>query len=140
LRRAGEGAVGSRGQHLVALARGPARALRRERVALNQKTREIRASSERGLAERRAFQRRLALVVLSRAARRAAGAEANSRREALRRAEVAFRAHEPERTLERGYALAEDPDGEPLTSAKAARAAEEISLRFADGRIRVRET
>jgi hypothetical protein len=68
--------VGARSRHLVALARGPARALRRERIALNQKTREIRASSERGLAERRAFQRRIAVVVLDRAARRAAGAEA----------------------------------------------------------------
>jgi exodeoxyribonuclease VII large subunit len=133
LRRAGEGAVGARSRHLVALARGPARALRRERIALNQKTREIRASSERGLAERRAFQRRIAVVVLDRAARRAAGAEASSRREALRRAEVAFRAHEPERTLERGYALAEDAGGEPVTSAAAAIAAGRVKLRFADG-------
>jgi exodeoxyribonuclease VII large subunit len=138
LRRAGEGAVGNRSRHLVALARGPERALRRERIALNQKTREIRASSERGLVERRAFQRRLALVVLSRAARRAAGAEADSRREALRRAEVAFRAHEPERTLERGYALAEDAGGEPVTSAAAAIAVGRVGLRFADGRVEAR--
>jgi exodeoxyribonuclease VII large subunit len=135
LRRAGEGAVGARNRHLAALARGPARALRRERIALNQKTREIRASSERGLAERRAFQRRLALVVLARAAGRAAGAEASNRREALRRAEVAFRAHEPERTLERGYALAEDSEGEPVTSAAGALAAGRVRLRFADGRV-----
>lgn len=139
LRRVAERAVGSRSRHLISLARGPARALRRERGALNQKTREIRAASERGLAERRAFQRRLSTVVLARAARRAASAEADSRREALRRAEVALRAHEPERTLERGYALAETADGEPLTSAAAARAADEINLRFSDGRIRVRE-
>jgi len=139
LRRAAERAVGSRSRHLVSLARGPARALRRERGALNQKTREIRAASERGLEGRRAFQRRLATVVLARAARRAAGAEADGRREALRRAQVALRAHEPERTLERGYALAETPDGEPLASAAAARAADEINLRFSDGRIRVRE-
>jgi len=139
LRRAAERAVGTRSRHLVSLARGPARALRRERGALNQKTREIRAASERGLAERRGFQRRLATVVLARAARRAAGAEADSRREALHRAAVALRAHEPERTLERGYALAETTDGEPLTSAAAARAADEINLRFSDGRIRVRE-
>jgi exodeoxyribonuclease VII large subunit len=52
---------------------------------------------------------------------------------------MTLRAHEPERTLERGYALAEDAGGEPVTSAAAARAADEISLRFADGRIRVRE-
>jgi exodeoxyribonuclease VII large subunit len=134
LRRAGEGAVGVRSRHLVSLARGPARALRRERIALNQKTREIRAASERGLAERRSFQRRIAVVVLDRAARRAAGAEANSRREALHRAQVAFRAHDPERTLERGYALAEDEDGEPITSAAAARELDRINLRFADGR------
>jgi exodeoxyribonuclease VII large subunit len=140
LRRAGEGAIGARSRHLVALSRGPARALRRERAALNQKVREIRAASERGVGGRRAFQRRIATTVLGRAARRAAEAEADSRREALRRAAVALRAHEPERTLERGYALAEAPDGEPLTSAEAARAADEISLRFADGRIRVRET
>jgi exodeoxyribonuclease VII large subunit len=135
LRRVGGGAVGTRSRHLVALARGPARALRRERVALNQKTREMRAASERGLGERLSFQRRVALVVLDRVARRAAGAEASSRREALRRAEVAFRAHEPERTLERGYALAEDSGGEPVTSAAAAIAAGNVRLRFADGRV-----
>jgi exodeoxyribonuclease VII large subunit len=140
LRRVGEGAVGARSRHLVALARGPARALKRERAALNQKTREIRAAAERGVVERLDFQRRLASVVLSRAARRAAGPEAQGRREALRRAEVAFRAHEPERTLDRGYALAETVEGEPVTSVAAARAVDEISLRFADGRIRVRET
>jgi exodeoxyribonuclease VII large subunit len=133
LRRAGEGAIGVRNRHLVALARGPARALRRERAALNQKTREIRAASERGLAERLSFQRRIALVVLGRAARRAAGAEADSRREGLRRAEVAFRAHDPQRTLERGYALAEDAAGEPVTSTAAAIAAGRVKLRFADG-------
>jgi exodeoxyribonuclease VII large subunit len=138
LRRAGESAIGNRSRHLVALARGPARALRRERVALNQKTREMRASSERGLADRRGFQRRIAAVVLGRAARRAAGAEADSRREALRRAAVAFRAHDPERTLERGYALAEDGKGEPVTSAAAAVAAGRVKLRFADGGVKAR--
>ncbi|HXS46184.1 MAG TPA: exodeoxyribonuclease VII large subunit [Solirubrobacterales bacterium] len=133
LRRVSEGAIGNRNRHLVALARGPARALRRERVALNQKTREIRAAAERGLAERRTYQHRIAAVVLGRAAGRAVGAEASSRREALRRAEVAFRAHDPERTLERGYALAEDPGGEPVTSAAVAIAAGRVKLRFADG-------
>ena len=59
------------------------------------------------------------------------------RHDALRRAVVALRAHEPERTLERGYALAEDSAGEPVTSAEPARAAGEISLRFADGRLTV---
>jgi exodeoxyribonuclease VII large subunit len=135
LGRAAEGAVRGRIPHLVALARGPARALRRERLGLNQKTREIRAASERGVAERLGFQRRLATVVLERAHRRAVGADMDRRRAALRRAEVALRAHQPERTLERGYALIENGDGEPVTGVAAARAAAHVKLRFADGRV-----
>jgi exodeoxyribonuclease VII large subunit len=138
LSRAAEGAVRARTPHLVALARGPARALRRERLALNQKTREIRAASERGIAERLGFQRRVAGVVLERAARRAAGAEMERRRAALHRAEVALRAHEPERTLERGYALVENRQGEPVTDVGAASAAERVRLRFADGTVGAR--
>ena len=138
LRRAGDGAVAARTPHLVALARGPARALRRERQALNQRTREMRASSQRGFAERLGFQRRIASVVLERARRRAAGAELERRREALRRAEVTLRAHEPERTLERGYALVEGGGGEPLTSRAGAVAAGRVRLRFADGAVGAR--
>jgi exodeoxyribonuclease VII large subunit len=159
LQRARESAVGARARHLAALARGPARALQRERRSLNQKTREIRAATERRLAERLSYQRRLALTVLGRAQRRAIEevsiAEAENRRravavdrsatamakragEALRRAGVALRAHDPERTLERGYALAETVDGDPVTGAAAAVAAAKIRLRFADGRVRAR--
>jgi exodeoxyribonuclease VII large subunit len=138
LRRAGEGAIGTRSRHLSALARGPARALQRERSALNQKIREIRAAAERGLAERAASQRRIGTVVLERARRRAIGADMEKRREALRRVAVALRAHEPERTLERGYALVEEGTGEPVTTATAAAAAAEVKLRFADGRVRAR--
>ncbi|HEX6455707.1 MAG TPA: exodeoxyribonuclease VII large subunit [Solirubrobacterales bacterium] len=138
LRRAGEGAIGTRSRHLGALARGPARALQRERGKLNQKIREIRAAAERGLGERAASQRRIGTLVLERARRRAAGADMEKRRAALRRAEVALRAHEPERTLERGYALVEDEAGEPLTTAEATAAAGEVKLRFADGRVRAR--
>src|SRR3954451_5790976 len=69
LRRAAEGAVPARTPHLGQLARGPARALRREQLALNQKTREIRASAARGLEGRLKQQRTFALVT-ERAARR----------------------------------------------------------------------
>jgi exodeoxyribonuclease VII large subunit len=138
LRRAADGAVRARTPHLVALARGPGRALRRERLALNQKTREIRAASERGIAERLGFQRRLAGVVLERARRRAAGADMERRREALQRAAVALRAHEPERTLERGYALVEAGDGAAVVSARDAAAAGRVRLRFADGSVGAR--
>jgi exodeoxyribonuclease VII large subunit len=159
LRRGADGAIGARARHLGALARGPARALQRQRAVLNQKTREIRAASERGIAERSAFQRRIVAIVLARARRRAldraeraieaerrhgaaldaaAGRALARRREALHQAAVALRAHDPERTLERGYALAETVDGEPLTSAAAADAAVRFSLRFSDGRVDAR--
>jgi exodeoxyribonuclease VII large subunit len=157
LRRAGEGAIGVRARHLGALARGPARALQRERSGLNQKIREIRAASERSLLQRGAFQRRIATVVLARARQRAiertaaaavaerqrgatiersAARVLERRREALRRAAVTLRAHDPERTLERGYALAESAAGEPVTTADAAVAAGQVRLRFADGRVK----
>jgi exodeoxyribonuclease VII large subunit len=137
LGRVGARAIDSRAPHLAALARGPTRALRREQGALNQRTREIRAVSEKALANRLKEQRTFALV-LDRISDRAAGPDLRRRRDALRQAAVALRAHDPERTLERGYALAEDPSGEPVTSAAAARAADRISLRFSDGRVRVR--
>jgi exodeoxyribonuclease VII large subunit len=157
LRRGADGAIGARARHLGALARGPARALQRQRAVLNQKTREIRAASERRLAERAASQKRIAGLVLERARRRALGRVERAeevgrrhgaaldsaaeralarRREALRQATVALRAHDPERTLERGYALAETEDGEPLTGVAAVAAAERFSLRFSDGRVR----
>ena len=51
---------------------------------------------------------------------------------------IALSAHEPERTLARGYVLVEDRAGEPLASAKAARARRDVRLRFADGRVAAR--
>jgi exodeoxyribonuclease VII large subunit len=138
LRRAGEGAIGSRSRHLGALARGPARALQRERSGLNQKIREIRAASERGLAERVGFQQRIATVVLERSRSRAVGPDMERRREALNRAAVALRAHEPERTLERGYALVEGSAGEPVTTAEGGGAAKTGQTRFSEGSVRAK--
>jgi exodeoxyribonuclease VII large subunit len=66
---------------------------------------------------------------------RAAAASLERRRAALRQAGAMLRAHDPERTLERGYALAETAAGEPVTSAAAATAAGRIRLRFADGEV-----
>ena len=48
---------------------------------------------------------------------------------------LALAAHDPERTLARGYALVESADGAPLGSAAAARRARELSLRFHDGAV-----
>jgi exodeoxyribonuclease VII large subunit len=66
---------------------------------------------------------------------RATSASLERRRAALRQAGAMLRAHDPERTLERGYALAETAEGEPVTSAAAATAAGRVRLRFADGAV-----
>ena len=50
----------------------------------------------------------------------------------LERLALALAAHDPQRTLERGYALVESPDGQPLTTAAGRARARELRLRFAD--------
>ena len=46
---------------------------------------------------------------------------------------MALAAHDPQRTLERGYALVEAAGGAPVTSAAAAAASPELTLRMRDG-------
>ena len=69
---------------------------------------------------------------------RAAGPDVLRRKGELDRLALALAAHDPDRTLERGYALVEDRDGEPVTSASGAREAEALGLRFHDGRVSAR--
>jgi exodeoxyribonuclease VII large subunit len=69
---------------------------------------------------------------------RSASAALHRRRASLRHVDMALRAHEPERTLERGYALAEDAAGRPIAGAAEALAAGRVRLRFADGRVGAR--
>ena len=57
------------------------------------------------------------------------------RAEALATRSAALRAHDPERTLERGYALLLNADGEPLPTAAAARQAARFDIRLADGSV-----
>ena len=49
----------------------------------------------------------------------------------LERLALALTGHDPQRTLERGYVLVQSSDGEPLLAAEAARAADQVGLRFA---------
>src|SRR5205807_9702584 len=79
-------------------------------------------------------------LVLGRTAARAAGPADARRRRDLERLSLALAAHDPGRTLARGYALVEDRGGEPLTSAVAARSAGDVRLRFHDGRLPARVT
>ena len=150
LRRCGGRAVIERARRLEALTRAPAEHLARERRRLHQQLRELRAAGRRGVAERRSAVD-THLLVLGRKARTAeldhrraraaltpaagdlarVGAGAIARRERdLERLGLALAAHDPERTLKRGYALEEGGNGDLVTSAEAARAADHVAIRF----------
>jgi exodeoxyribonuclease VII large subunit len=70
--------------------------------------------------------------VLGRATDRARTSDGAARRRELERLALALAAHDPERTLARGYALVEDRDSRALGSAAAAREARHVRLRFHD--------
>ena len=156
LERHGQVAVLSRARTLAQLSRAPAEHVARHRRHLHQRLRELRASARRRVGdgreranrhgvvlERKAHVARLdrerRLVELTRRAGRLEPKGAMARRaEDLERLALALGAHDPERTLARGYALVEDPTGEPVTSAEGALAARELGLRFHDGHVRAR--
>jgi exodeoxyribonuclease VII large subunit len=147
-----------RARALSALSRAPAEHVARHRRWAHQQVRELRAATRRRLAEgrelaathllvvsrsasRAALEReRDAAAVRSRAGelRRAGDGALNRRTRDLERLALALAAHDPERTLARGYALVEDADGALVTSAEAARAAGAVSVRFHDDRVRAR--
>ena len=154
----GRRAVVDRARAVARMSRAPAEHVTRERTRLHQDLREVRAAARRRISEERALARR-ALLVLERKAdvaaldrarggsallgaaadlERAARTAATRRGRELERLRLAVDAHDPERTLERGYALVEDAGGELVTSAEATRAARDVTLRFADGRVRAR--
>jgi exodeoxyribonuclease VII large subunit len=137
LRDHGRRAVLSRARLLASLSRAPGAHVQRERERLRQHLREIRAGSRRRLAGERERSARRALVLARKAD--AALLDARERRpRELQRLALALAAHDPQRTLERGYAIVESPDGAPLASAREARAARELRLRFADATVAAR--
>ena len=127
----GRRALVDRARALAQLSRAPAQHVGRHRRHLHQLLRELRASARRA-GERRHERTGVHLTVLERSAQRARSSDAHKRRAELERLRLALAAHDPERTLARGYALVADRGGEPLSSASAARAAGELSLRFHD--------
>jgi len=130
-------AVVTRARELVTLSRAPGRHVARERRALHQSLRELRASAARRVAEERAGASGQA-EALDRRAGAAAGAGVASRRAALNAMAAALGAHDPGRVLARGYAIAQDQAGELVTSAAAARKARSLRLRFADDHVDAR--
>ncbi len=155
LERLGRRAVVDRARMLARLSRAPAHHVERHRARLHQALRELRATSRRALVagERSNSSHAVALsrraVAATASSERAAsrvGANASAlertsaaalerRRRDLDRILGTLAAHDPQRTLERGYALLEDPAGEPVTSAEAARASSELTVRLHDGRV-----
>ena len=158
LERQGRRAIVERARALARLSRAPAAHVARHRARLHQHLRELRASARRGVAEgdRATTARGVALARKAQAAavagtrgelrtrsdgaalERTARAALARRRRDLDRLAVALATHDPQRTLERGYALVEDAAGEPVTSAAAARAEPALTLRLHDGRLPVR--
>jgi exodeoxyribonuclease VII large subunit len=134
LRDHGRRAVVSRARTLAALSRAPASHLARQRTRLHQLLRELRAAGRR-CTSRAAAATCTHAATLERAARRGAGAEATGRRRELERLTLALSAHDPERTLARGYALVSDRAGRPLQGAAEAQAAAELTIRFHDGAV-----
>jgi len=121
-----------RAQALARLSRAPGEHVAVQRRRLHQRMREIRAAGRRRIEHERGRSGRKALV-LDRKARASAGdARGATRLSALA---MALAAHDPDRTLERGFALVTDRAGEVVTSAQAARRAGDVRLRFGDAAV-----
>jgi len=132
MRDHGRRAVLSRARLLASLSRAPSSHLDRQRTRLHQQLREIRAGSRRRLDSEREVTLRRAVVLERKDASAALDCRERRPRE-LARLALALAGHDPQRTLERGYALVQAPGGEALPSAAAARDAGKLLLRFADG-------
>jgi exodeoxyribonuclease VII large subunit len=130
----GRRAIIDRARTLSHLSRAPAQHVRRHRAHLHQLTRELRAIGRRACANGRELGG-VHLLVLRRTAARALTSDTTRRRTELERLALALAAHDPDRTLARGYTIATDTSGEPLTSAAAARQAKDLRLRFHDGTV-----
>ena len=134
LRDHGRRAVLTRARMLSTLTRAPEAHIQRQRVRLHQQLREIRAGSRRRLGDERALVARRALVI----ARKGDSTLLDVRGRRPRELEQMLRVldgHDPQRTLERGYALVSDREGRPVASASDARRDERLRVRFADGEI-----
>jgi exodeoxyribonuclease VII large subunit len=127
-------AVLTRARTLGHLSRAPTQHVARHRRHLHQLVRELRATARRACTRGHQLAGVHALV-LGRTATRAQGSDAAKRRQELERLGLALAAHDPGRTLARGYALVEDRAGAPLASAAEATAAGEVRLRFGDGSV-----
>jgi len=133
----GRRAVLGRARTLATLSRAPAEHLARQRARLHQLLRETRAGARRRVHDERERTARRALVVQRKADAAARDCRERRPRE-LEQLALALAGHDPQRTLERGYVLAQSTAGEPIATAARAAQARELLLRFADGTLAAR--
>jgi exodeoxyribonuclease VII large subunit len=158
LQRCGRRAVLERARSLAALSRAPAEHLARHRTRARQQLREVGAAGRRRTGRERERNARRALVLerkaastataagrarqslpgATRAIERGAQSSVARRGRELERLRLALEAHDPQRTLARGYALVERPGGEPVTAAAEVGEGERVAIRFRDGRVGAR--
>ncbi len=137
LREHGRRAVLARARLLVGLSRAPAGHLARQRAGLHQQLREIRAGSRRRLQSEHTLTARGVLGLQ----RESQSVLLDCRRRhphELGRLALTLAAHDPQRTLERGYVLVQSVSGQALPTAVAARPVDDVRLRFADATISAR--
>ena len=134
LREHGRRAVLARARLLATLSRAPADHLARQRTRLHQQLRETRAGSRRRLSTEHALTERRTLALQRKVQ--------SSLQDCLRRhpnelsqLALTLAAHDPQRTLERGYALVQSASGEPISTAALARETADVRLRFADATV-----
>jgi exodeoxyribonuclease VII large subunit len=123
-----------RARALAQLSRAPGQHVTRHRGRLHQLLRELRASARRQTDGGRVRLARHSTTLERTVARAAEGDRARRGRE-LERLALALAAHDPQRTMARGYALVQNHEGDPLGSAAAAREAGRLTLRFHDGAV-----
>src|SRR5690242_15559508 len=137
LRDHGRRAVLERARLLCSLSRAPAAHLERQRSRLHQQVREMRAGARRRAAEELGLTTRRALVLARKA--EASRRDCRQRRaQELERLALALAGHDPQRTLERGYVLVHDSDGQPVARAAQVRDGTQVDLRFADATLPAR--
>jgi exodeoxyribonuclease VII large subunit len=137
LRHHSRSAVLGRARALAGLSRAPLEQLAHQRQRLHQQLREIRAAGHRRLADERTLTHRRTQVLVRQHNAALGRCRRHGPRE-LERLALALAAHDPQRTLERGYALVQGATGEPIPTAARAREQAGVSLRFADGAVGAR--
>ncbi len=148
-------AAPERARRLAGLARALSHHTDGQRRRLHQMVREIRASARRAISAGSADCARRALVLARKreaalhgargagrelaagaaTLRRHRDAAAGERAAALERLARTLAAHEPERVLERGYAIVETREGAVLSSAERARRERRLRVRFSDDHV-----